>query len=297
MNNFQDGEVFNQLFATEINTKDGQEKLSAAGQAFIKTKLRENAFFRKIIPIQPVTINDLQRSTQHDQLVFLRDIEPNSEAAAVNFLGRAKERYLTGLRYEIPFFKIESEEFKKNEMELAAYKYPLTKVIEDNSVKDLQYIEDSTGMKYVEQIIAHTGKVATSADAKLNTGNITSLLNLLDGNKLKAETILCNLVDFNNWAVQPATAVGDKLASEIVVDGYKYNTILGRKAVVTNKVDLVQTGDIYTFAAPEALGDFMVLNDVKFWIKKEKDMITMQSYEYVGLGFGNIHGMGKLTLA
>lgn len=37
----------------------------------------------------------------------------------------------------IPFYMVQSEQFAKTEQELKAYSMPITKIIEDNSVKDI----------------------------------------------------------------------------------------------------------------------------------------------------------------
>lgn len=50
---------------------------------------------------------------------------------------------------DVPFFRVQSERFLKNEQELKAYEMPITKIILDNSVKamsdeiDNQHIVDS----------------------------------------------------------------------------------------------------------------------------------------------------------
>src|SRR5439155_22019887 len=102
---------------------------------------RERSFSAKILPPEYVTKADCQRSVFHDNLVKIVDIEPQSKASAVNLRGKAYERYVEGDRYEIPFWKVESDKFTKQEAELLAYDYPVTKVIEENSVKDIEKVD------------------------------------------------------------------------------------------------------------------------------------------------------------
>lgn len=45
-------------------------------------------------------------------------------------------------RYEIPFYRIESEAFEKTEQELLVYDLPITKILEENSVKDIADLID-----------------------------------------------------------------------------------------------------------------------------------------------------------
>ncbi len=52
-------------------------------------------------------------------------------------------------RVEVSFLSIASERFEKTEQELKAYEMPITKIIEDNSMKDLQESTDGLFMEYM----------------------------------------------------------------------------------------------------------------------------------------------------
>ena len=54
---------------------------------------------------------------------------------------------------QLPAFTISSEKFEKTEQELLAYEMPITKIIEENSVKDIQAIEDRQFLLYVEACV------------------------------------------------------------------------------------------------------------------------------------------------
>jgi len=293
-----DTATFNHLFVSKLDTEDGIQKAAQAGGAFIREKLREVSFVRKILPPQVVTKVDLQRSVNHDTLVKIDDIEPRSAAMVLNFRGKPTNRYIVGQRFEIPFFKISSEKFSKNEAELMAYNFPITKVIEDNSIKDIQYQEDSKFLEYINAAIAITGKsvVTPTGITRFDRINFTQLCKMIDGDELAVGCVLCHKVDYDDFLVQDGWKIGTDLAGEITVNGYKYNTILGHKLVVSIKTGLIQPGTVYVFADPKYLGNFYVLNDTKFFIKKEADMISWQSWELVGLGMGNIRGTAKLTI-
>lgn len=291
-----DASTFNNLFIERLETSEGIQKTAQAGAAFVRSKIREIGFARRILPPESVTRADTQRSTDHDTLVKIVDIEHESKAIAINFASEADERYIRGKRYALPFFKIESEKFVKNEGELLAYDYPITKVIEENSVKDIQRVEDSKFIEYAEAAVSVTGKRLVSTATALDRREINSLFKMIDFDELSVGTVLMNTVDFDDWMIQPATEIGDPLASEITSGGYKYPTILKRKLVVTNKHDLVLPGEVWAFTEPAYLGNFFILNDVKFWIKKEADLILWKTWEYVAEGFGNIKSIAKLEL-
>jgi hypothetical protein len=286
--------TINELFVQKLNSPDGLQKVAQEGSAFIRNKLREVSFARKIIQPEYVTKADLQRSVNHDGLVKIVDIEPDSKAMALNFRGAPTTNYLQGDRYEIPFFMISSEDFQKTEEELLAYEMPLTEVIERNSVKDIQKIEDEHFISAVNTAAAASSNAITGESFESNSSfkktSFEALFNKLDGQELRAELLLMSNVMFNKLFLWDATTVGDAVGSEVSVNGYTYATLFGRKLVVSNKVSLLQDGAdhmIYSFAAQEFFGNFFVLNDTKFYIDKKKNVITFSAYETLGMGIGN----------
>lgn len=292
----EEASVFNSLFVERMDTQEGQTKTAQAGQAYVRSFLREHGIARKILPPESVTRADLQRSTRHDTLIKIVDFEHPSTAAAVNFRSAGRERYLQGKRYAVPFFKVESDLFVKNEAELLAYEYPVTKVIEENSIKDIMFVEDSTFIQVSEGAVFNSGKKIVSSDTSVSRLNLTKLCKMIDVDKLQSTKILMTNVDFADWHVQPATEVGSPLASDVTVNGYKYDTILRRNVVVTNKTDLLQPGHIFAYTDPNFLGNFFIMNDVKFWIKKEADKVYWKSWEYVGMGIANLRSVAKIEL-
>lgn len=297
MNTEFDASAFNSVFIAKLDTPDGIEKAAQAGGAFCRDRLREVSFARKIIQPEYVTKADCQRSVNHDMLVKILDIEPNSSAAAVNFRGRAFERYVEGARYEVPFFKVESDKFVKEEAELLAYDYPVTKVIEENSVKDIQKAEDGKFIEFTDAVIAVNGKQATPEEAGPATAkNLNRLFKTLDTDELAVGCVLMHKADWDDFMTQEAAVIGSELASEILVNGYKYNTILGHKLVVTIKTSVLAPGDLYVFTDPEYLGNFFILGDTKFYIEKRGSVVSWQTWEYIAMGYGNLRAAGKMTL-
>ena len=303
--------TINELFISKLNTPEGMEKVAQEGSAFIRQKLREVSFARKIINPQYVTKADLQRSINHDGLVKIVDIEPDSKAMIVNFRGNPDFRYVVGDRFEIPFFMVSSEEFQKTEEELLAYEMPLTEVIERNSVLDIQRIEDENFIDTVNASITAEG-TATTVSGLYSTGaaetgsipkdKVKSLFDLLDGNELRADTLLMDSTMFNRLFLYDATTVGDAVGSEMHVNGYSYATLFGRKLVVSNKVKKSDGTDllnnkIYAFTSQDFLGQFLVLNDTKFFIEKRKNIITFAAYETIGVGIGNTKSWAVLNLS
>ena len=313
--------AFNNLFNTKLGSAEQREKLADYGGSFVRDRLREVSYARKVVPPEMVTRADCQRSVNHDTLVKIVDIEPTSQAMTMGFRGTPRARIIKGERAEVGFFTISSEIFQKTEQELLAYEMPITKIIEDNSVKDIQEIEDREFTIHVEaavqalQTVANGGvatslssltvgttvefsvrkgelaRTASAADATvrpIQRPDLVNLFKMLDGNRLRGERFLITEPDWDDilqWTVED---LGDRLQSETTVDGYKYNTILGRAFIRTIKTDILRPGNVYLFTKPEFFGKFYVLNNTKFYIDKIANMISFQAWEDIGMAVLNI---------
>lgn len=298
--------IINDMFLQKLATEP--EKISSTAGAFLRKKLREVSFSRKILMPEYITKAECQRSLNHDQLVKIVDIEPDSRAMAVNFRGAGDVTYVEGDRYEISFYKVESDTYQKTESELLAYEMPLTELIEKNTIKDIQTVEDDGFMTRCRAAITVSSKTAhvnTSGtfNGKISPEVFITLFNTLENSsdtsatavRLKTDIILMNQADFNEILLWNATTLGDSLGSEIVVNGYKYATLFGKKLITTIKGDLVKKNSIWAFAAKEYLGHSYILDDTKFWIKKEKDIISWVAWELIGMGIGNTDALAVVT--
>jgi len=323
--------MLNDLFSQKLDTAEGKEKLAEYGGTYVRDRLREVAYSRKIVPPQMVTRADCQRSVNHDTLVKIVDVEPKSRAMAINFRGQPTARFIQAPRAEVAFFTISSEKFEKTEQELLAYEMPITKVIEDNSVKDIQEIEDREFTIHIEAAVqalqaeANGGSVTSLNASGIVAGSVVefsvrkgelarasatndgtvlpvqrpdfvNLFKMLDGNRLRAEMVLITEVDWDDilqWTVED---FGDKVQSETTVDGYKYNMLLGRAYTRTIKTDILRPGNVYCFTKPDFFGKFYILNNTKFYIDKIANLITWQSWEDIAMSVINIASVRKLEL-
>lgn len=323
--------MLNELFTQKLSSAEGKEKVAEYGGSYIRDRLREVSFVRKILPPEQVTRADCQRSVNHDTLIKIVDVEPKSRAMVITFRGQPTARFIRGDKAEVPFFTISSEMFQKTEQELLAYEMPITKIIEENAVKDIQEIEDREFITHVEAAVqalqteanggaatalnyttVFAGSVVefsiikgelarnlgtnTAAVNPIQRPDIVNLYKLLDGNRLRAERLLMTEVDWDDvlqWTVED---FGDRVQSETTVDGYKYNLLLGRPYIRTIKTDILRPGNVYVFTRPEFFGKFYVLNNTKFYIDKIANQITFQSWEDIGMSVVNIAAVRKLEL-
>lgn len=335
-------EMVNSLFVEKLGSEEGRAKIAAYGGGVIRDHLREVSFARKVLPPMPVTPAECQVSTEHDGLVKIEELEPESRAMVVDFRGSSRARYIRAPRVAVSFFTIESEHFEKTEQELLAYKMPITKMIEEQSANNLQEIEDRQFLIFAEAGIqqlqqdANTnttgkthgefstskilngdraigpdenasvmkGQLALAAQTDdfvvrpVNRPDFVNFFKMMSGpdRRLRLDLVLLTEPDYDDilqWTVED---MGDRIQSETVVDGYKYNTLLGRRFIRTIKTDILRRGNIYGFAAPEFLGVFYVLNNTKFYVDKVGNKITFWCWEDIGMAFLNLNSLVKMEL-
>ena len=334
-------EMVNSLFVEKLGTEEGRQKIAAYGGGVIRDHLREVSFARKVLPPMPVTPAECQVSTEHDGLVKIEELEPESRAMVVDFRGSSRARYIRAPRVAVSFFTIESEHFEKTEQELLAYKMPITKMIEEQSANNLQEIEDrqflifaEAGIQQVQKDANTThgthggfsssaingaappavgpdqnasvmkGQLALSALTDdfvvrpVNRPDFVNFFKMMSGpdRRLRLDLVLLTEPDYDDilqWTVED---MGDRIQSETVVDGYKYNTLLGRRFIRTIKTDILRRGNVYGFAAPEFLGCFYVLNNTKFYVDKIGNKITFWCWEDIGMAFLNLNSLIKMEL-
>ena len=307
-------EALNNMFIDSLDNAQEMEKLAMETSSYVRTRMREVSFARKILQPVPVTKADCQRSVNYDQLVKIVDIEPNSSATAINFRGKPGSDYIVGERYEIPFFGISSQEYQKTEEELLAFEMPVTEIIENNSLKDLHAIEDEAFIAKVEACITTSTKsedatAYNSVAGELDSAVFVRLFNLMensgntgtqgahsfDAKRYDTDTVLMNRVDYNKILLWRSDDRGNGFAENVTLNGFTYTKLFGKKIIVTQKGELVPPGTMYAFAAKPYIGHAYILGDVKFWIEKKRNVITWSLYEIIAYGIGNCFAMAKVT--
>lgn len=299
-----------ETFVKESSGANASKMADAAG-LFIAQKLRERAFSRQILTPKPVTRFDLQVDVNHDQLVFIDEKEVTTSAAkAVNFKAEPDGRYVTTPRYAIGIFQISSDIYAKKEIELLASTQPVTKIIEENTVREIEAVEDGYFLQYADAAAVASGNAivfSTGAGGQLTKGAIKALKNLIDSKQLFCKTVLMSNVTFNDFYTMTYSELGSDLLKEVTIEGYRYYNIGGMKLIVSIKDTMFQhpttvlaSGEkarfIYGFAEEKALGRFLVLDTLKFGVRKTFDLIEWKAWSYTGIGFGNTNAVARLTL-
>lgn len=285
-------QFLNQSFLDKID--GGLEKeAGAAMSAFVRQKLREEGFTRKILPPQMITNAELDRDLTDEPRVIVEK-EPDSVAANMAFTGRPDVRYFNTARYPVTFYKVSSEKFTKSKFELGTYRTDIRHILQENSVKDLQTQEDQNFYDQIKSIIAaQSNAVDDSAASPSATHNLLNALmrgaRKLLAQKLPLGKVLMTQEMYAALMEVPATQIGDSRASQ-VHNGDADSSFFGWDIITTIKNDIVSNDEALFFTKPQYLGQFYMLQDAVVYLKTEADMIEFETYESIGAGIGNVNG-------
>jgi hypothetical protein len=280
-------QFLNQSFLDKIDQGMTKEA-GIAISAFVRQKLREDGFTRKILNPVTITAAELDRQITEEPTVIVEK-EPDSVAANLPFLGRPDLRYFKTARYPVTFSKISSAEFNKSKFELATYRTDIRTVLQENSVKDLQTVEDVNFYNNVITMATAFSNVFTIPGGFTKVNLMTGIKNMLV-NKLPIGCILMTQSMYADLLTFPSTDVGSPAASDLFMGKASLDNFFGYKIITTNKSDILPTNQAIVFAPQEYLGQFYALQDATVFLKVEMDIITFQTYEAIGVGIGNTNG-------
>ena len=281
-------QFLNQSFLDKLDQGMTKEA-GVAMSAFVRQKLREDGFTRKILPPSMVTAAELDRQLTEEPTIIVEK-EPDSVAAYLPFLGRPEPRYFTGARYPVTFAKIQSAEFKKSKFELATYRTDIRTVLQENSVKDLQKQED-------ENFYASSVSIARANGNYYNIGGGLTVPNLMQAVKYLTQkqvpvgSILMTQSTYADLLKQPATQVGSGLASGLTAGERSLDNFFGFRIVVTNKNDVLPDNRVIVYTNPQYLGQFYLLQDATVFLETKADIVSFTTYAAPGIGIGNVNGI------
>jgi len=275
------------------------KKAASAVDDFVRLKMREEGFFRKILPPIQVTNSDLDRQVDTDKPAIIIDMEPDSPAAAsIPFATLPFNRYIRAPRCRVMFDRIATPRFTKDVEELRTYDMDIRQILSDNALKDLLAEEDGKMIATLNSLMgAENSLVPELGNLPQNVvinGGITrdtaveakKIIPRLPG-RLEPATVLCNNVTIKEFEKWGRDEMGGDLSESMARKGYAETHFLGMDWIITIKQDLVPDNVIYMFAGPKWLGKFFVLQDTTMYIERKAYFLELFAYETIGAIFAN----------
>jgi hypothetical protein len=272
---------------------------------FTRTKMREDGFFRRIMPPIPISNDDLDRQVDTDKPVKIVDKEPNSPAAvSIPFATLPTNLYIKGDRYKVTFDRITTPKFTKDVDELRTWYMDIRQVLSDNAIKDMLAEEDGKFLSAVNTALVGPDLVVpTSGVVQYRTisGGITrdTLFDSLKvmpstPSNLEVHCVLLNNITIKDVAKFTRNEMGGDLSEEIMRNGWTLSECMGVKWVITIKKGLVPTGTMYHFADPKFIGKSYMLEDTTMYIRREAYFIEFFAYESLGGTIGHTSGLARV---
>jgi hypothetical protein len=272
---------------------------------FVRVRMREDGFWRKIIPAIQIANDELDRQVDTDKPVKIVDKEPNSPAAiSIPFGTLPLNRYIRGPRFRVMFDRIVTPRFTKDVEELRTWDMDIRQVLSDNAIKDMLAEEDTKAIAAVDTLI---GTVAGATVTETGVSQYESLAGGVSRDSvnealkimprtpshLEVATVLINNVTIKDVQKWGRDEVGGSMAEEILRNGFAERTLLNVRWIVTIKRDIIGDGTVYMFAEPKFLGKHYLLEDTTMYIDRKAYMLEFFGYECLGSSIGNVAGCAR----
>ena len=275
---------------------------------FIRDKVRELGFARKLVEPQFVTSADLDRTVDNDQPTIILEKDMEGKAYTLPFRGKGESKYWEGEKFAITFQKLESDRFNKSKFEMMNSKTDYKTLLQKRIVEEMFRAEDETMITAFNNIItaaetANAGTQYQEVSGGLTKTNIKILMQMLsrlrmmptDGGAkpkiLMNITLKMELVELG--MIEIGTDTVGKYWSEGTIG---VANLFGVPVVDTIKDELVPDDEMFIIAPQDYFGRFFILQDHTMVIKTEADMIEFWSYGSFGMGFANTKGVAKIKL-
>ncbi len=302
----QEVKLLNETLFEKLSSRDPvleKEAIDAVND-FTRTKMREDGYFRRIMPPLPLSNDELDRQVDTDKPVKVVDKEPDSPAAiSLAFATLPQNEYIRGPRYKVTFDRIVTPRFTKDVDELRTWIMDIRQVLSDNAIKDMLAEEDGKFTRAVNTSIVGPGLTVPTSGVvqhEVIAGGITRDT-LWDGFKilpgtpshLEVHTVLLNNITIKEVAKFGRDEMGGDLSVDVMRSGWTEREFMGVRWIITIKTDLVPNFTLYHFADPKFIGKSYSLEDTTMYIRREAYLLEFFAYETLGATIGNTSGISR----
>lgn len=286
---------------------DGMRKQAADDASdYIRLKLREGGFSRKIIDPMEVG-NDIDQAVWTDKPIKIfqkeTDIQP---AVAVGYGNVPINFYIRPGKFIVTPTMIQTPKVFKHKWELRTYKYDVRQVFADNMVKDMQAVEDTALLASVNVALIGPGSTMPAsgvAQYKQIAGGFSraSVVNacyqVLDATPFNVPTETC-LVNNITWAEHlkwRRDEAGGDLSEKTLLNGFGEYQLLQKNWLVTIKRGLVGNNTQYLFGPQNFLGKTCLFTPPTMYIEvKHVGMYMFFAVEEIGTTLAHTGAFGRV---
>lgn len=294
----------NDALFEQLGTPGMQKQAIDAVNDFTRTRMREDGFYRKIMPPLTISNDDLDRQVDTDKPVKVVDKEADSPAAvSLPFATLPINFYIRGPRYRVMFDRILSPRAVKDVDELRTYVMDIRQVLSDNMIKDMLAEEDS-------KFITAFNAVLLGADTTVPLSGVPQWETIEGGitretfadalkimpktpSHFEVETGLVNNVTVKELLKWGRDEMGGDMSQDIVKNGWAMTRFMNIDLIVTIKRDLIPDDSMFMFSSPKFIGKSYELEPTTMYIRREAFMLEYFAYQTGGGSFGHTSGLAR----
>jgi hypothetical protein len=292
-----DTKLMNETFLSYLDTPGMEKRALDAVVDYTRYRMREEGFYRRILPPIMVSNDDLDQQVDTDKPVKIIEREPDSPAAiSIPFATLPMNLYVRGQKYRVTFDRIVTPRFTKDVDELRTYRMDIRQILSDNAIKDMLAEEDR---KFIDACNAAMGGAANTTVSQSGLvqwetiyGGITRDT-LQDAFKILPRTISRLEVGtclINNLTIRELMKFGrEEMGGDFSQDVFKNGW--------TEQNFMNATDSIFMFADPKFVGKNFILEDTTLYIDRKAYMLEFFAYETLGGAIGNTNAIARVDFA
>ncbi len=300
--------VFNeQLARTLIDGRDGEyEKVAAAGEIYIKRRLRERSLIRRILDFDTADESKLQKPPSNDEMPFLwGEFQGNSRGAvSLSMKDTADSETFWRDTFKIQFFVISTPEYYKNTFELAGHVQDTVKNLTEDMLLDVEEEEDRRSFAGADECVGPLDGVGLtgipqnfyfgefSRETIADADYLFSDRQVPHGMNVVNQRFAANFRKFNR------TEGGGDSAEKLLYEGdksLKERNIGNVPYLFTSKNNIIPDNVMYQFATAEYLGVAFEYQKPTMFMEKKKRMLYFSLEEIIAISFANTEGVIRGT--
>jgi hypothetical protein len=304
-----DTKLTNETFLSYLETPGMEKRALDAVVDYTRYRMREEGFYRRILPPVQVSNDDLDQQVDTDKPVKIIEREPDSPAAiSIPFNTLPMNLYVRGQKYRVTFDRIVTPRFTKDVDELRTYRMDIRQILSDNAIKDMLAEEDR---KFIEACNAAMG---SSADATVTQSGLVQWETIYGGitrdtlqdafkvlprtiSRLEVGTCLVNNLTIRELMKFGREEMGGDFSQDVFKNGWSEQNFMNARWIISIKQDLVPTDSIFMFADPKFLGKSFILEDTTLYVDRKAYMLEFFAYETLGGAIGNTNAVARVDFA
>lgn len=302
-------QLLNDTLFEQLQTPGMEKKAIDAVNDFTRTKMREDGFYRRIMPPLKIGNDELDRQVDTDKPVKVVDKEPDSPAAvSIPFGTLPTNVYIRGPRYRVMFDRIVTPRFVKDVDELRTWVMDIRQVLSDNSIKDMLAEEDSKFISAVNAVmigpdvpVPYNGNVIQwkTLDGGITRETVQEARKIMPRgpSHLEAHTALINNVTIKEIEKWGRDEIGGDFSQDILKNGWAEANFMNMQWIITIKRDLVPDDSMFMFSDPKFMGKSYLLEDTTMYIRREAYMLEFFAYQTMGGSIGHAGGIARADFA